>query len=275
MSGIKYEHHTMRSVFGSICPFKVESDIAEPDSMANWHKNPEIIYITEGTGSVLCGSQNYNAKKGDIFVVNSEIIHNVLSTEKMSYYFLIIDEDFCRNNGIEPESYRFRNVVTDRKTEEKVKKIIDIYGDRVSENRMLCAAKLRTSVLDLLVYLCDYHAEYVSENKTCGNSDIYVRKAMMYISENYSRQLTSDEIAANLGITKFHLAREFRKHTGDTVISHINKVRCTKARQMMIGGYSVTQTAMECGFESVSYFSQKFKKIMGISPREYIRNIRK
>ena len=115
----------------------------------------------------------------------------------------------------------------------------------------------------------------IADKKPIANSDAYVRKAIVFISENYDRQLTADEIASSLGITKYHLVREFRKYTGETVISHLNKVRCTKARQMILGGYTVTQAAMECGFESVSYFSQKFKKIMGISPREYIRSIRK
>ncbi|MBR5307221.1 MAG: helix-turn-helix transcriptional regulator [Clostridia bacterium] len=273
MSGIKYEHHAMRRLFGSVCPFKVEFDTAEPDSMANWHKNPEIIYITDGDGTVQCGAQCYNAKKGDIFVINTDIIHNVCSNGNMGYYFIIIDEGFCRNNGIEAESYRFRNPVSDDDAERVVKRITDIYGSRETENPKLCAAKLRTAVMELLVRLCENYAEYVAESETVGNSDMYVRKAMVYISENYSRRIVTEDIAKSLGITKFHLAREFRKHTGETVISHINKVRCTKARQMINGGYSVTVAAMECGFESVSYFSQKFKKIMGISPREYIRNI--
>ncbi len=274
MSGIKYEHHTIKSVFGSICPFKVEFDTAEPDSMANWHKNPEIIYITDGDGSVQCGSQCYNAHKGDIFVINTETIHNVLSSGNMGYYFIIIDEEFCRDNGIELESYRFEPLVSDKEAERTAARIIDIYQKRDTDNPMLCAAKLRCAVMEMLVGLCEHHAEYIPEKKTIGNSDIYVRKAIVFISENYNRQLTADEIASNIGITKFHLVREFKKYTGETVISHLNKVRCTKARQMILGGYTVTQAAIECGFESVSYFSQKFKRIMGLSPREYIRNIR-
>lgn len=274
MSGIKYEHHTLNSVFGSICPFKVEFDIAEPDSMANWHKNPEIIYITDGSGSVQCGSQSYNAHKGDIFIINTETIHNVMSTGNMEYYFIIIDEKFCRDNGIEPENYSFEAVVSDKSTEAIIKGIIEISKKHDTDNSMLCAAKLRSAVMNMLVDLCEHHAEFFPK-KTIANSDAYVRKAIVFISENYNRQLTADEIASDIGITKYHLVREFKKYTGETVISHLNKVRCTKARQLILGGYTVTQAAMECGFESVSYFSQKFKKIMGISPREYIRNIRK
>lgn len=275
MSGIKYEHHTLNSVFGTICPFKVEFDTAEPDSMANWHKNPEIIYVTKGEGSVLCGSQSYNAHKGDVFVINTETIHNVLSNGNMEYWFIIIDEKFCRDNGIELESYSFEPLVNDKDTEKKMVRITDIYQNRDTDNPKLCAAKLRCAVMDMLVHLCEHHAKYIPEKIPIANSDAYVRKAIVFISENYNRQLTADEIASSLGITKYHLVREFGKYTGETVISHLNKVRCTKARQMILGGYSVTQAAMECGFESVSYFSQKFKKIMGISPREYIRNIRK
>lgn len=273
MNRIKYEHHLLGSVYDSICPFKVEFDTAEPDSIANWHKNPELIYITDGTGSVQCGSQSFSAHKGDLFVVNPETIHNVCSTENMGYYFIIIDEKFCRSNGIELERYFFSPVINDKQTEDRVLNIINIFSEGNTDNPGLYAAKLRGAFIELLVNLCENHAQYVRDNKSIGELDVYVRKAIVYISENYNRSITIEEIAAELGITKFHLSREFRKYTGETAISHLNKVRCAKARQLIYGGCSVTRAATECGFESISYFSQKFKKIMGISPREYIRNI--
>ena len=273
MSGIKYEHHMLGSVYDTICPFKVEFDTAEPDSMANWHKNPELIYITDGTGSVQCGSQSFTAHKGDIFVVSPETIHNVCSTENMGYYFIIIDEKFCLSNGIELERYLLSQVINDTETESIILRIINIYSNRKTDNPGLYAAKLRGAFIDLFVNICEKHAQFIQGKKSIGNSDAYVRKAIVYISENYNRTLTIEEIAAQLGITKYHLSREFRRYTGETAISHLNKVRCAKARQMLCAGCSVTQAAMECGFESVSYFSQKFKAVMGISPREYVRNM--
>lgn len=274
MSGIKYEHHMLGSVYDSICPFKVEYDTAEPDSMANWHKNPELIYITSGKGNVQCGAQSFNAEKGDIFAVSPETIHNVCSTEDMGYYFIIIDEKFCRTNGIELERYMLEPKINDSGTESRIRRIIDVYQNRNGEKSWLYAAKMRGAVIDLFVNICESHARYIDEKKGIGNSDAYVRKAIVYISENYNRTLTIEEIAKELGVTKFHLSREFRKYTGETAISHLNKVRIARARQMICAGCSVTQAAMECGFESVSYFSQKFKAVMGISPSEYVRNIR-
>lgn len=43
----------------------------------NWHNNIEILYISEGEGSVLCGSHNYDASAGDVFVINANNIHSV------------------------------------------------------------------------------------------------------------------------------------------------------------------------------------------------------
>ena len=73
-------------------------------------------------------------------------------------------------------------------------------------------------------------------------------------------------IAAMCGITKYHLAREFKRITGQTVLTYLNALRCKKAQLLLSEGKTVTEAAFESGFESLSYFSRTYKRIMGAPP---------
>lgn len=270
MNSVKYEHHSPRIFISELCPFKIKSHYATNNRAANWHKNPEIIFITGGSGYVQCGSSSYSAKNGDIFVINPETIHRVYSTEGVRYSFIIIDDMFCRENGIIPENYRFVDYFSDSDTERIIQKILETVTDEKAKSSGVYDAKLRSAVLELLTDICEKHSEYIPDvkNQKEQGSDQYARKALMYISENYRSRITIEQIASCLGITKYHLAREFKKYTGETVILHLNKVRCINAQQLIRSGYSVTQAALESGFESGSYFSQIYRRIFGAAPSD-------
>ena len=84
----------------------------------------------------------------------------------------------------------------------------------------------------------------------------------MYINENYTNALSLEHIAEVIGINKSYLSREFKKYAGHTVHTYINMLRCKKAEQCISEGMTVTEAAMECGFENISYFSRTYKNIM-------------
>ncbi len=56
-----------------------------------------------------------------------------------------------------------------------------------------------------------------------------------------------------------------------TYLSYLNSVKIEKAMQMLRYGKTVTECTYECGFDSVSYFVQLFKKILGCTPGQYIK----
>lgn len=64
-------------------------------------------------------------------------------------------------------------------------------------------------------------------------------------------KLSLDDIADHIGISKFSLSREFKKLTGNTVVSFINILRCSEAKRLMEKGMSVSSAAYACGFENL------------------------
>lgn len=91
-----------------------------------------------------------------------------------------------------------------------------------------------------------------------------------YINANFSSIENISQIAEHFYISKFHLCRLFKKAMQITVIDYLNQVRIRNACQMLdYSDMSVSEISDSCGYHSVSYFSNVFKKITGRSPSEY------
>ena len=67
-----------------------------------------------------------------------------------------------------------------------------------------------------------------------------------------------------------YLCRFFKDYTSRTPIDYINNLRIEAAcHELTSGDMTITEAAIECGFNDISYFSKMFKKYKGITPREY------
>ncbi len=263
---ILYEHHTAIKK-DKLCPFKLGSSKNSLPAPANWHENIEIIWATGGEGAVQYGKDTLPFLVGDICVVNSGVLHRPYSTNGLSYYFMIIDERFCKENGLDITAVRFSRLFRDEKTEALYLTAAEAIAAYAKDPSPLLALRLRHCVLSLLIDLFERHTEEKEERMAPPSlSEQYVKKAMGYINEHFSEHITLEALAALCGVHKCHLSREFKRITGQTVFEYINALRCSKAENLLFEGKSATEAALESGFESLSYFSRTYKRFMGESP---------
>lgn len=235
------------------------------DSICNWHRNIEIIFTLEGQGTVKCGATEYEAEAGDIVVINANRIHRVNGTEGFRFLCLIVDEVFCADNGIDVENICFREKFRDESIGALCQKVEQLMREEKEESSFR-VARLRCTLLQLLVEMClrfvDGEARTVAEDIGTG----HVKRALSYLYERYTQPVNLDEMAKWVGISKGYLSREFRKCTGQSIVEYVNRMRCQRAEMCISEGMSMTETAMECGFSSLSYFSRTYKKCMGRAP---------
>ena len=93
---------------------------------------------------------------------------------------------------------------------------------------------------------------------------------LQYIENNYREKITTKDIAAYCFITEEHLCRFFKKTVGKTVVEYITQYRVEKAAVLLINtDETVGNIAASVGFEDINYFSRIFKRIKGMTPREY------
>lgn len=243
-----------------------ESEIVfSGNHIPNWHKNLEILYCIEGRGSMLCAGKNYPLEVGDIFVVNSENTHMVSNDNMIKYHCLIIDYGFLMASCIDVSNTEYCACIRDPKLCSLFMEIADVVH-RAGVMDTDFKINIRIRVLELMRYLTANYVYTTDRSKISGSKGSHCKNAIKYISKNFSRDITVDEIAAHCMVNKSYLSRLFKKETGETMVDFINTVRCNEARRLLSSGVSIKEASASCGFNNLSYFSKTYKKHIGYLP---------
>lgn len=100
-----------------------------------------------------------------------------------------------------------------------------------------------------------------------------INKVLKYIDDNLNKDLSLEKLSAIAYYSPFHLHRLFKAYTNETLNSFINRKRIEKTASLLIHekDITITELALNYGFNSNSSFSRAFKKSYGVSPSEFKR----
>lgn len=109
----------------------------------------------------------------------------------------------------------------------------------------------------------------VSRPVTVGLPD-RLNRVVIYIENNYAKELNLDKLARIACLSKFHFSRTFKLSVGMNSIEFIAYVRVERAKQFLAKpGVSVDAVTFKVGFNDTSSFIKKFKKFTGFTPHAY------
>ncbi len=236
-----------------------------PTIFPHWHTNMELLLVTHGAGVIISGGERNEVTVGDIFVVNSERIHSI-SSENMKYHVLTLASDFCERIGLPFGECRLEEKITDGTLRYLYESVIE----KICSDDPYHKPEAIKCAMELLVYLYDNYTKAKADEKKQRSRDgiDYVKRAMDYINDNMEQKLTLEVIAECVGINKFHLCREFKRHTGGTILFYMNTTKMRWANVLILHGNSIVKAALSVGFDNLPYFSQVYKKYIGETPAE-------
>lgn len=265
MRNAKYELHTHED---PSFPILFHLDILLPGCNfcdAHWHDALEILYFIEGKADVTVNAETIFAERDDIIVINPNCVHHVDSADGTAkYYCLIISTEYCEKHGFSVTNEKIASKIRDSRISgfyDGICRELDLH-DKYSKE----AAKGYISLM-----LSNLFREYISEvSPELSHRDLKaeaVKTAIRYIRKNYTDQIMIEDIAEECMLSKYYFCRIFKSITGSTVIKYLNMYRCVKAQELLSSGnYTVSEAALECGFENMSYFTRTFKSYSGILP---------
>jgi AraC family transcriptional regulator, arabinose operon regulatory protein len=113
-------------------------------------------------------------------------------------------------------------------------------------------------------------ADEINPKAQVGRVDARMQLAMDEMCRNFHREITLDTLAQTCGLSVSRLAHLFREQTGTTPQRFLELQRIHRAKQLLeLTALSVKEIAREVGFENPLYFSLRFKRHAGTSPRAY------
>ncbi|MCI8386962.1 MAG: helix-turn-helix transcriptional regulator [Clostridiales bacterium] len=234
----------------------------------------EFIQPLSDGGNVLIRDRVYPIKKGAIYVINAVNIHCTNPDDIDSYVRnkLIVNRNFADSLISMMGLGSFLNsVLKDSgggcyELDAGTADMLDIEFKRAvsarSEGKLAKAVTVSsfTRILSTLAGLDINEAVHST----------HISRILDYINLHICEQITIDEIADGVNLSKFYLCRLFRDKTGMTLMDYILERRLSIARgQLIESDKSILEIAEDCGFSSGSYFCRIFHENEGMTPRQY------
>lgn len=264
---------------------------------AHWHKELELIVILEGTLNYYVNNNTYVLNKGDGIIINTNRLHmcgpvsednqsetkgpiTITKNNDCVYAVLLLQPDTLRFNRkmekkyINPLLYDVKSDVfflnhSEPWHQEAIDEIMDIYN-------AVCEKK---SCFELLAQSKFFHLWIILFENTIGKNGYELAETdpmnplktmISYIQEHYQEKVTLNEVAESGMMCQSKCCRLFRDALRQSPIEYLQNYRISQGIYLLEHtDMSITEIALECGFQGASYFTETFRKINGLTPKEY------
>ncbi len=242
-----------------------------PDSMANthYHNHYEIYYLLKGKVKYFIDNTTFELHEGDMVLIPPYVIHKTSYIEESNPERLLIHFtlDFLQKNENDAIFRCFDRYYIKRADIHK-NLINSIEAENNSADEF-SEELIRSYIVTLLIRLSRITEKSVFEI----TAPSFIQKITEYITDNYSSEITLDNLAKQFSVSKSHLSRQFRAATGFGLSEYITIVRIRNAERLILNtDMPITEVATKCGFNDSNYFSSVFKKLKGIPPLKFRSN---
>lgn len=130
----------------------------------------------------------------------------------------------------------------------------------------------QTSIQDLLARLILRCAKNPPCQAKLGEERQPVERIRVYLEDHYNQEVSLAQLAQIANLSAFHLNRAFRKAFGMPPHAYQIQVRILQAKKLLRKEWPIDKVAFESGFASQSHFGSHFKKLVRVTPRQYIQD---
>ncbi len=279
MKFLDYRENKQQGTFNfPIAYYHVESSHPHYQMSYHWHPEYEVIRILEGNFQLTLNGSSYHATEGDVILIQGGTLHGgipenciyecivfdiklLLSNNKLCNKLIqkLIQDEVTFSPLLPKESFFLINIVH------------DLFMAMHSKNtgyEFVTQGKLYS----LFGFL--YEAQLIKEDTskpTASSQQIKRFKEVLdYIENHYSEQITLEDMSKVAGLSPRYLCRFFRKMTQRTPTDYLNYFRIECACELLTNQeLSITDIALSCGFNDISYFIKFFRRSKGITPKQF------
>lgn len=131
-------------------------------------------------------------------------------------------------------------------------------------------AKNILSIMIVMILRACIREEFEKRRK--GKRQFVLDDLFGYIHRHLTEEITLDRLEKVFFVSRYHICREFKKQTGQTLHEYITKNRLRICKKYILEGLPITEVYKLSGFGGYNHFFRAFKKEFGITPKEYYRN---
>lgn len=241
----------------------------------HFHDFDKIVILISGRVEYTVESRTYELKPFDILLVKHHTIHRAAIDISQPYERVIIylDRGFFRRSLPEArlmdcferadETGKLL-LEPDDAQKKTVLELINAYESNKGDLRYGDDAMGDTIIMQLLICLRRISASASRERE--HRYDPKIAEVLSYINEQLRADLSVENLAERVYLSKYHFMRLFKEQTGETVHAYIRQKRLLNAAKLIRAGMSAEHAASESGFGDYSTFHRAFRESFGTTP---------
>lgn len=251
----------------------------------HWHPDFEIATAASNVLEYQVGQYHITLEAGDSILVSGNMLHRVrqLSGSSPDPIPIIIfsgaaiapEHSTIYQKYISPivqcDSLPFIVFQHENSAHSEVNRLIQDTYHRLREQTQCYEMAVQRNISRIFEYLfCNFdHFPKFEATRIQIKSQIRLQKMLTYIYEHYAETVTLEDIANAAHISRSEAGRCFHTYMGCSPVDALIQYRLQTARRLL---HEKTLTLQEisfaCGFNSVNYFSRKFKNTYGYAPSQ-------
>ncbi|HEX2910773.1 MAG TPA: AraC family transcriptional regulator [Chloroflexia bacterium] len=238
------------------------------------HDGYAIGVIVKGAEEFEYRHTRHVAPEGSLVVINPGEMHTgqAYRPEGWSYRMLYPDSALLQEASSQIAG-RSRDVpffaepvITDKPLAEQLVKLHQALEEP------LPALERQSRMLWFFGQFVSRHADDRPAVRRTGEEQQVVRRVRDYLENHYYENLTLEHLSQIAGLSPFHLLRIFRDAAGLPPHTYLNQIRISRAKTLLLKGWPIATVAHETGFVDQSHFTRQFKRIIGVTPGQYVLN---
>ncbi|OPH53340.1 hypothetical protein BC351_05545 [Paenibacillus ferrarius] len=249
------------------------------------HQGMELLYVHEGQIRVIMNQQIFDLKPGDLVYFQPFQLHRIqLKLEDDSRYVrtLFVFEPSAIERYVAPfpallaffhrlwKEPLHMQVFTHLPQELTLRKLNDFKNrmDHASTEQLLEEQAL--CLLELLHHLKAFEDTSLQSPPPNRPSSFVAKQVMEWLEEHYSDDFQLNQLAKAIHLSPNYVSAVFRQTIGTTITEYLTALRIRQACWLLkTSSLSIEEIGRSIGLHNASYFSQMFKKHVGLSPYRY------
>lgn len=282
MKYLEYKEHRQHGTFNFPIAYYHQIPTSPRYHMPyHWHHEFEIIHIISGAFNLTLDGNSKVYHEGDVVFVTDGTLHGGNPVDNSCVYDCIVfdlqimmkENNICSKTiqDITKHKLSINSLLT--KNSKAVSEIVDqLTASLCSKNEgyEFMAQGYMYQLFGIIMNEHLYTESHVDEISAQRLDSI--KNVFSYISDNYSNNISLDDLAKIAGMNPKYLCRYFRGMTERTPIDYLNYYRIECACEMLATkDYSIKEVAISCGFNDESYFIKTFHKYKQITPKQFMK----
>jgi AraC-like DNA-binding protein/quercetin dioxygenase-like cupin family protein len=249
------------------------------------HQFFELVVITGGKGLHIVQEEQYNVSAGDVYVIKPDSWHEYRDVQRLSLVNILYEPNALKMHKwdvrslpgyhalfkLEPE-YRHRHKFSSKLRLNScqlshLKNLLVKLEKEITEQPPGYGLMATSIFMEIVAFVSRC---YNNVAKDSSKELLRIGQAINHIDENCTKQIDLNTLAKIAHMSKRNFQRVFHEAMEVSPIEYLIQKRIAKAMELLSNHkISIIQIAYQTGFNDSNYFTRQFRKIVGITPRQF------